>query len=117
MVVAVKAKSGAAFFVSGPVGSVDQQNVLPAVAIVVKEGAAGAERLRQELATERSAVVLKVEAGGFGHIRKAKTNIRVCRLPHSRVQARQRWPTGQTSHSPQERPAIHGTFTSPERMA
>ena len=105
------------FLVSGPVGSVDQQYILPAVAIVIKKSAAGAQRLGQELAAESAAVVQKVEAGGLGHIGEAEAEIRVCRLRRSRVQARQRWPRGQASHSPQERPAIHGTFTSPERMA
>ena len=51
------------FLVSGPVGAVDQQNVLPAVAIVVKKGAAGAQRLGQEFSAEGSAVVLEVDAG------------------------------------------------------
>ena len=49
--------------VSGPVGAVDEQDVLPAVAIVVEEGAAGAQSLGQKLAAEGAAVVLEVEAG------------------------------------------------------
>src|SRR5271165_3064695 len=38
-VVVIEAKRRAAFLVAGPVGAVDQQNVLPAVAIVVQKSA------------------------------------------------------------------------------
>ena len=100
----------------GQSAAVDQQNVLPAVAIVIKESAAGAQRLGQELAAESSAVVLKVDAGGVGHIGEAEAEIRVCRLRRERVQ-RDSVATRPDQPSPKERPAIHGTFTSPERMA
>ncbi len=51
------------FLWPGQSTAVDQQNVLPAVAIVVEKGAAGAESFRQELAAERAAVVLKLDSG------------------------------------------------------
>ncbi len=78
------------FLVAGPVHAVDQQDVLPAVAIVIEEGAAGAQRFRQELAAEGAAVVMEVEAGGLGDIGETETEIRACRLRCERVQARQR---------------------------
>ena len=59
--------------VAGPIGAVDQQNVLPAVAIIVEKGAAGAESLRQKLAAESSAVVLELNSGGAGHIGETKS--------------------------------------------
>src|SRR5438477_10209454 len=43
-IVAVEAKSGTLALVTGPVHSIDQKNVLPAVAVVVEERAAGAQR-------------------------------------------------------------------------
>ncbi len=61
-VVVIEPKSGALFLVARPVGAVDQQNVLPAVAIVVEESAAGPESFGQELAAEGSAVVLELDS-------------------------------------------------------
>ena len=61
-VVVIKAQRGAALFVAGPVRAVDQQNVLPAVAIVVQKGAAGAESFRQKFSAEGSAVVLELNS-------------------------------------------------------
>ena len=43
-IVAVEAKSRTLALVTGPVHSIDQKNVLPAVAVVVEERAAGAQR-------------------------------------------------------------------------
>jgi len=55
-----------------PVGTVDQQNVLPAVAIVVEEGASGAKGFREEFAAEGSTVVLKLNSRPAGHIDESK---------------------------------------------
>src|SRR6185369_5709723 len=62
-VVVVEAQRAAATFVAGPVHSVHQQNVLPAVVIVIEKGAPGAQRLGQIFFAERAAVVPKVDPG------------------------------------------------------
>ena len=72
-VVMVKAQRGAIFFVARPVGTVNEQNILPAVAVVVQKSAAGAERLRQEFSAEGPTVVLELNSGLAGHIREPKT--------------------------------------------
>ena len=46
-----------------PVHAVDEQDVLPAVGVVVEERAAGAQRLGQQLAAVRAAVVAELESG------------------------------------------------------
>ena len=117
-VVAVEPKRGAGFLVSGPVGTIDQKNVLPAVAIVVEKGAAGAESFGQELSAEGSAVVLEVDAGRIGDVGEAKSeSIARPLIARRRIAAAKAATTMQSRHSSQERPAIHGTFTSPARIA
>jgi hypothetical protein len=59
--------------VAGPIHSVDQKNVLPAVAVVVKEGAAGTESFRKKFPTEGSAVVLELNAGRGCDIDESKS--------------------------------------------
>ena len=74
--------------VTGPVGTVDQQDVLPAVAIVVEKGASRAESFRQKLATESAAIVLKLDSGLAGDIGEAKSEcIAVRRLRREGSQA------------------------------
>ena len=46
-----------------PVHAINKENVLPAVAVIVEKGAAGAERLRKKLASVGAAVVLELDAG------------------------------------------------------
>src|SRR5208283_4867924 len=67
-VVAIKAQRRAPLFVAGPIHTVDEKNVLPAIAIVVEKGAAGAKGFRQELPTKGAAVVLELNACLGGHI-------------------------------------------------
>ena len=52
----------------GPVHAVDQKNVLPAVAVVIEEGAARAQSFRQQLAAVGAAVVAELQPGSGGHI-------------------------------------------------
>src|SRR5580704_14262311 len=59
-VVVVEPKRGRLALVAGPVHAVNKENVLPAVAIVVEEGAARAERFGKKLASVRATVVLKL---------------------------------------------------------
>ena len=62
-VVAIEAQRRALPLVPGPVHAVDEQDVLPAVGVVVEERAAGAERLGQQLAAVGAAVVAELQAG------------------------------------------------------
>jgi len=71
-VVAVEAERGALPRVTGPVHAVDEQNVLPAVGVVVEKRAARSQRLRQELAAVGAAVVAKPEARRGGHVGEAE---------------------------------------------
>ena len=71
-VVVVEAQRGAALLVARPVRAIDQQNVLPAVAIVIEEGAAGAQSFGQEFSAEGAAVVLEMNARLSGDIGETK---------------------------------------------
>ena len=51
-----------------PVRRVDQQEVLPAVVVVVEKRAAGSQRLGQVLLPERAVVVGEADAGGRGDV-------------------------------------------------
>ena len=62
--------------VARPVHAVDQQDVQPAVAIVIEEGAARAHRLGQVLGAECAAVVAEVDAGRRGDIGQAEVQAR-----------------------------------------
>ncbi len=117
-VVVVKTERGAGFLVTGPVRTVDQEDVLPAVTIVVEKGASRAESFRQELATESAAIVLKMDTGLAGDVGEAKPEcIAVRRLCREGLQPQKLRPRCESRHALQEMPAIHGTFTSPARMA
>ena len=78
-VIVIKTKCGAGFLVSGPVGAIDQQNVLPAISIVVEKSTTRAKRLGQKLSSKRAAVVLKMNSRLRGH---------VCELEAQRVRVR-----------------------------
>ena len=56
---------------AGKVLAVDQENVLPAVAIVIDECAARAQSFRQVFFPEGAVVVDEVDAGGFGDVGEA----------------------------------------------
>src|SRR5579872_3234547 len=117
-VVVVEAKRGAILFMAGPIGAVDQEDVLPTIAIVIQKSAAGPKGFRQILAAEGSAVVLKLNSSRAGHIGETETRGgRSACLRRQGMQASQGRPRCESCHSPQERPAIHGTFTSPARIA
>ena len=62
--------------VIGPVHAVDQQDVEPAIAIVIEEGAAGAQGLGQVLGAECAAVVVEIDAGGGGDVGEAEIQAR-----------------------------------------
>src|SRR5208282_2292775 len=62
-------------FMFGPIAAVHQKNVLPAIAIVVEEGATGAERLRQQLSAVGAAVVTEANSRRGSYIDQPKTGI------------------------------------------
>ena len=114
-IVPVKPESGTQAFVSGPVRSVDEKNVLPAIAVVIEECTARTQRFGQELAAVTATVVPELNAGRGGHVRKAKreagygfllnTRGRQCRSKSSRASSQQEIPTN------------HGSVTRPLRIA
>ena len=87
----IKAQRGAALLVAGPIGAVDEQNVLPAVAVVVQKSASGAESLGQEFSAESSAIVLEVNSRLSRYVRKMKAERRWrVSLPDQRIQSRRK---------------------------
>ena len=75
-VVAVQAQRRPLALVAGPVHAVDEQDVLPAVGVVVEERAAGAERFGQQLAAVRAVVVPELHAGRGGDVDEAESRRR-----------------------------------------
>jgi hypothetical protein len=73
MVVVVEPQRGSLALVARPVHSVDKENVLPTVAIVVEEGASRTERFGKKLASVCATVVLKSNAGGTGNVDEFET--------------------------------------------
>ena len=57
---------------AGPVDAVDQQDVQPAVAVVIEEGAARPQGFGQVLGAEGAAVVAELDAGGGGDVGQAE---------------------------------------------
>jgi hypothetical protein len=103
--------------VAGPVHAVDEHDVLPAVGVVVEEGATGAKRFRQQLATEGAAVVGERDArtGRDIHQAEAERRQRLC------LRRRRQGPGPSelegATQTGEKRPPIHGRCTSPLRMA
>ena len=116
-VVVIKTQRGMPLFVAGPVPAVDEQDVLPAVAVVVKKSTTGAQSFGQKLAAIRSAVMLKLNAGLLGDIHEREPRVGGLRDRRQDLQQRPFRQRRETHHCSQERPSIHGTFTNPVRMA
>src|ERR1700745_760208 len=72
-IVVKEAKRAAGFLVARPVGTIDEQNVLPAVTIIVEKGAPEAESFRQDLPAEGAAIVLEMDTGLACDVRKAES--------------------------------------------
>ena len=98
----------------GPVHAADQEDVLPAIVVVVQEGAAAAQRFREQAASVGAAVVAEVEAGCRGDVDEAEARRGRLRGQTAREQ-RGREPGG--AQLPEEVPAVHSTFTRPLRRA
>ena len=71
-IVPVQPHGGALAAVAGPVHAIDQQDVEPAVAIVIEEGAPGAHGFGEVLGAERAAVVAELNTGGGGDVGQAE---------------------------------------------
>ncbi len=76
-IVVVQPERGAPLFVAGPIHPIDQNDVLPAIIIVIEKGAAGAERFRKILAAERAAIVLEINAGWRSNLYQTKRQRRL----------------------------------------
>ena len=74
-IVAVETQRGALSFVTGPVRSVEEQNVLPAVSVVVEKGATGAERFWEQFSAVSAGIVLKPDSRGGSDIGEAKSQV------------------------------------------
>ena len=69
-VVAIEAQGRALPFVPWPVHAIHEQDILPAVRVVIEKRATGAHGFGQKLAAEGAAVVAKLQARGGRHIRQ-----------------------------------------------
>ena len=109
-VVAVEPHGGAPASMAGPVHAVDQQDIEPAIGIVVEEGAAGAHGFGQILRAECAVVVPELDAGGGGDIGQAEVQAGRVGGQRPRRGATQKGATD-------ERTAIHAMLTRPWRIA
>ena len=110
-VVAVQPERRPLPLVTGPVHAVDQQDVLPPVAVVVEEGATRAERFRQEGAAEAAVVVTERQPGRGGDVDQLEWRRRgpLRPRPIQRQRRRQRC----LRRAMQERAPVHGSLTRP----
>src|SRR2546421_491493 len=72
-VVAVEPQCASLSFVARPVHSINKENVLPAVAVVVEKRAARAEIFRQQLSSKCAAVVTEMNPRRGRYIHEAET--------------------------------------------
>ena len=113
-VVAIEPQRRSLRRVARPVHAVDQQDVLPAVGVVVEKRAAGAQRLGQELAAVGAAVVAELEAGRAGDVDEAEAEVAPARAaPTPTAGARRATPA---PHAPR-RNSRRFTAGSPGRAA
>ena len=116
-VVAVQAQRRSLALVARPVHAVDQQDVLPAVGVVVEKRAAGAERFRQQLAAVGAAVVPELQAGRGGDVDEPEARAAAAAAP-SAASADAAVPRQRRAAMPlQEVAPVHGRFTRPLRIA
>src|SRR5579862_6115529 len=92
---------------AGPIHPVHQQDVEPAIAIVVEKRAAGAQRFGKIFRSECAGVVAKVDSGGGRDVRELKSQAG-CGLRES---------IGRERTSRHESSTVHARLTSPSRIA
>src|SRR5690349_2716723 len=100
-----------------PVHGVDQQNVLPAVVVVIEKGAAGAKCFGEQLAAIRAAVVPKVDAGLRRNVRELYAQPRRRIACHGQRDRRRARGNSCAARLRQEIAPPHGNVTKPLRMA
>jgi hypothetical protein len=106
-IVVIQAHGATVALVPRPVHAVDDENVLPAVVVVIEKSTTGPQRFGQILAAECAAVVTIGDAGLRRDIHQAKAGSgRRCSPQQRRGRCAQ-----------QKFPAIHGSCTSPLRTA
>jgi hypothetical protein len=105
-VIAIEPKRAAPAFVAGPVHPIDEQDVLPAIVIVIEKRAAGAQSFRQEFGAERAAIVMELNAGAGSRIHQPE--LRPAALGRHRSASQQKLSAAE---------AAHGSVTRPLRMA
>ena len=88
-IVAVEAQRGALAFVARPIHAVDQQDVEPAVAVVIEKGAARAQGFGQILGAEGAAVVPEIDARRSGDVRQTEARVGRRRPTAARAAAQQ----------------------------
>ena len=101
---------------AGPVHAVDEQDVLPAVGVVVEERAAGAHRLGQELAAVGAVAVPELQAGTRRDVDEAHTRICLATAASSHAGMRHRVNAPAPQRADELAP-IHSGPTSPCRSA
>ncbi len=111
-IVAIELERGTLSLVAGPVHGIDEEDVWPAVGVVIKEGAAGAKSFGEKLAAVGTAVVVEINASLRGDVGKLKSGS---------VRWRRRRKTGGEDSCANglldEISSLHGRVTRPLRMA
>src|SRR4029078_8122858 len=74
-IVVIEAQGAAGALVLGPVHSVDQQNVLPTIGVVIEKGTTGTQRLGKRLSAESSTVVVEFKPRLFSDVYEAKAGV------------------------------------------
>src|SRR5207245_9457834 len=113
-IVAIKLERAALALVAGPIRSVDEKNVLPSVGVVIQKCTAWTECFRKKLSALSATIVAELNAGRTSHIDEPKSGSGGRSQQSFR---RDLQSSGKGSEPTQKRPAIHGRFTSPLRMA
>ena len=91
---------------SRPIRAVHQQNIQPAIAVIIEKRAARAEGFRKILGSESAVVVMEADAGLGGDVGQSETRIRG---------GRRQVPPAERAQN--KRPAGHAMLTRPVRIA
>ena len=101
--------------VAGPIHPVDEQDVLPAVGVVIEKCATGAESLGKQLAAVGAAVVLEMDSGCEVTSTSKSESGSGGQTTASTAESRRAAATAR--HAAQKLPPLHGMFTKPFRIA
>src|SRR4029077_18111886 len=95
VIVVIKPRRGVFLPVARPVRSVHEENIRPPVVVIIDECNARAHRLRQELSSERSVVMNKMNSRSRGNILKRNASFCVLRVGERRKQKQERNQNGE----------------------